>query len=72
MAGKQACPINIDPEVSYTWKYFRISQHASEASCNRQVRQPPFPPLEILTITLHEEENHVRFFRFDRCPNPQV
>jgi hypothetical protein len=72
MAGKQACPINIDPEVSYTWKYFRISQHASEASCNRQVRQPPFLPLERLTITLHEEENHVRFFRFGRCPNPQV
>jgi hypothetical protein len=66
VADKQACSINMNPGVRFTWKYFRISQHTSEASYNRQVRQPPFQPLERLTITLHEAENDVRFFRFDR------
>jgi len=69
VAGKQACLINIGPEVSYTWKYFRISQHASEASRHLQAWQPDFHLPERLTITLHDDENHVRFFRFACCLN---
>jgi hypothetical protein len=67
VAGRQACSINIDQGVRFTWKYFRISQHASEASRHLQALQPDFHLPERLTITLHDDENHVRFFRFDRC-----